>query len=278
VALAQALGGRGASAKAQKQQLRDEVTWLRKTPILGNNLYEAVHKQQKENTERQHVVSASRELATVPQGKKTLQEQVDAIEKTFDEAQAIDREGAAGGLKHPTKPELTAAAVLPVLPDYECWCNQYVHMRFDIDPQDARSGEALLKGFSHKEAVGATEIKHEFLAYLLPKPTDDLDADEEGRELEWVREYAYKVNQGNDAEYFLSMQEGGVVYNQFNGNISLTRKTFQNVMASRPSKITLARRELEAEEQTERESQKEAMGGFLLPPPSQVLALTHKPD
>ena len=37
--------------------MRAEVTWLRKTPIMGNNLYEAVHKQQKHNTERQHVAA-----------------------------------------------------------------------------------------------------------------------------------------------------------------------------------------------------------------------------
>ena len=45
----QATGARGANAAQYKQQLRSEVTWLRKTPIMGNNLYDSIHKQQKQN-------------------------------------------------------------------------------------------------------------------------------------------------------------------------------------------------------------------------------------
>ena len=47
--MAQATGARGANAAQYKQQLRSEVTWLRKTPIMGNNLYDSIHKQQKQN-------------------------------------------------------------------------------------------------------------------------------------------------------------------------------------------------------------------------------------
>ena len=125
---------RSANAQQYKQQLRSEVTWLRKTPIMGNNLYDSIHKQQKQNAERQHVVAASRELATVPQGKPTLQEQVERIEAVFDEAAALDFRDGHSSVKHPTKPELTPVSVRPVLPDFECWCNNYVLMHFDTDP------------------------------------------------------------------------------------------------------------------------------------------------
>jgi len=283
VAMAQATGARGANAHQYKQQLRSEVTWLRKTPIMGNNLYEAVHKQQKQNTERQHVVAASRELATVPQGKPTLQEQVEKIEGIFDEAAALDFRDGHSSVKHPTKPELTPVSVRPVLPDFECWCNNYVLMHFDTDPSldvsgsaaaaQERCADALIKGFATKEQVGATEIKHDFLAYLLPKP----EVEGAVQELEWVREYAYELRPKDidTAGYFLNFHEGQVVYNEYASKIALTRKTFQNVMATRPSRITISRRELEEEEVHARKIEKEKVS-YLLPPPQAVLALTHQ--
>ena len=332
VAMAQATGARSTTAAARGAKLRQEVTWLRKTPIMGNNLYEAVHKQQKENTERQHVVSASRELATTSSlGRPSLQQQVDAIEKTFEEAAELDRPAAReGGLKHPTKPELTPVSVLPVLPDRATWPNMYVHMKFDADPAGARSAEALVKGFTSSEMVrrlsrpptsplfpaipspapsplpsplrpcalrpspitpahppllaaqvGATEIKHDFLAYLLPKEKtaddDDAAADDEGAELEWVKEYQYNVRAAGDAlaTHFLAMQPDQVTYNEISTTISLKRKHFQNVMASRPVRITVARHEQNEEE---RATSAQEAGKYLLPPPSEPMLLTHKPS
>ena len=40
--LAAAGSGGGASAAQRVKSIRQEVTWLRKTPLMGNNLYEAV--------------------------------------------------------------------------------------------------------------------------------------------------------------------------------------------------------------------------------------------
>lgn len=335
VAMAQATGARSSTAAARGAKLRQEVTWLRKTPIMGNNLYEAVHKQQKENTERQHVVSASRELATTSAlGRPSLQTQVDAIEKTFEEASELDRPAAMeGGLKHPTKPELTPVSVLPVLPDRNTWPNMYVHMKFDADPAGPRSAEALVKGFTSSEMVrdgaarppaslplspslaslphpclshprrfprtpstrvavlrlavqvGATEIKHDFLAYLLPKEkaaaaadSEEMQTEEaEGTELEWVKEYQYNVRAAGDAlaTHFLAMTPDAVTYNEISTTISLKRKHFQNVMASRPVRITVARHEQNDEERTT--SAQEA-GKYLLPPPTEPMLLTHKPS
>lgn len=291
VAMAQATGARGASAGRVKQQMRAEVTWLRKTPIMGNNLYEAVHKQQKQNTERQHVVSASRELATVPQGKRTLEEQVDAIEKSFDEAAALDMRDGKSDAKHPTRPELTPVSVLPVLPDFECWCNNYVLMAFDADPaQDvpggaeaarARCADALIKGFNTSEQVGGSEVKNSFLAYMLPKPrpTEAAEAEpDDAQELEWIREYQFETRpKDKDATgYFLNVHEDAVVYNEYATKMSLTRKIVSNVHKIKPSRISLSRRALEEEEVAERAQQKEREKGFLLPAPQAVLALTHK--
>ena len=69
--------------------------------------------------------------------------------------------------------------------------------------------------------------------------------------------------------------EEQVVYNEYASKIALTRKTFQNVMATRPSRITISRRELEEEEVKARAVEKEKQS-YLLPPAQAVLALTHK--
>ena len=37
-------------------------------------------------------------------------------------------------IKHPTDPSLVAEAVMPVMPDFDCWENSYVQMQFDFDP------------------------------------------------------------------------------------------------------------------------------------------------
>ena len=66
-----------------------------------------------------------------------------------------------------------------------------------------------------------------------------------------------------------------MVYNEYASKIALTRKTFHNVMAARPSRITISRRELEEEEVKARAVEKEKQS-YLLPPPQAVLALTHK--
>jgi len=133
--------------------------------------------------------------------------------------------------------------------------------------------------------VGATEIKHDFLAYLLPKEkaaaaadSEEMQTEEaEGTELEWVKEYQYNVRAAGDAlaTHFLAMTPDAVTYNEISTTISLKRKHFQNVMASRPVRITVARHEQNDEERTT--SAQEA-GKYLLPPPTEPMLLTHKPS
>ena len=52
------------------------------------------------------------------------------IDATFTQAADI----TVADVRHPTNPALRATAVLPVLPDFRCWSNQYVQMQFDLDP------------------------------------------------------------------------------------------------------------------------------------------------
>ena len=64
---AQAMGEHGgkrslAAMAAGAKEMRQGVTWLRKTPLMGNNLYDSVHKPNKEPIERNPLQKQTREL------------------------------------------------------------------------------------------------------------------------------------------------------------------------------------------------------------------------
>jgi len=248
------------------------VTWLRKTPLLGNNLYEAVNKFPKEHIETQHVAKEVKALALAggaSKGRRTLAELVEAIEKSFEDVEALQ----PGNITHPTDPSLRAEEVLPVGPDFDCWPNEYVQMQFDVDPGLEREGEskisrqrvsqALVKGYKGSREQG--EQPH--FAYLLPK--EDGEAGEE-LALDWVREYAYDVKrEAEDAAFFFAVLPDRVVYNEVSSKISLTRKTFRDVGA-RPSAVTVRRRALDEAEEAEHVSRRRKIA-------TEQLRITHQP-
>jgi len=268
--------GEKRSVQAGAKEMRQEVTWLLKTPILGNNLYDAVHKHQKVNMENQHVVKPSRELAARPQEALTLAQKIEQIEQEFDDAER--------GLVHPTDPSLKPEAVMAVLPDIEGWQNNYVQVTFDIDPSLANAGEkevawarsrverALIKPYTSANASGTPES---YFAYMLPPDPDDEEAQaaaEEGKpaELEWVREYQYEIKKQKKDEgqsYYLAIDGSTATYNPINNRIAMGRKKFRH-KSTRPSSITLARRTLDDEEKAEHTNRK------LLLQPKGMLAIT----
>ena len=125
-AFAQAVGEKRSISEVAKG-LRKDVTWLRKTPLMGNNLYDSVHKHQKTNNETQHVRKEVSALAQhgLGEGIKSLAQQVEEIEQTFTDAANT----SAASLKHPTDPTLTPVSVIPVLPDHDGWKNSYATYR-----------------------------------------------------------------------------------------------------------------------------------------------------
>ena len=133
---------------------------------------------------------------------------VETIDHSFDEAAAI----SLSTLRHPTDASLTPLAMLPVLPDEDCWANKYVQMSFDFDPsleaaEDAapkysrqRVRKALVRG--HATQATATNPSQSYAAYLLP--------DEAGAGHEWVREYAYSIKKhfgDNEGFFFVAGKE-----------------------------------------------------------------------
>mmetsp|Transcript_11439 Transcript_11439/g.30298 ORF Transcript_11439/g.30298 Transcript_11439/m.30298 type:complete len:329 (-) Transcript_11439:408-1394(-) len=272
-ALGKAIGE--ASHSSTVKQMRQEVTWLRKTPLLGNNLYDAIHKHKKEQVETKHVVKESRALALEKEqgiGGRSLQQQIDLVEQTFADAAAL----SAAELKHPNDPTLTCESLLPVMPDFNCWSNTYVQMQFDCDPallhptdtepkfSAERVAHSVVKGFS--QAGTAQAAAQQYVAYMLPKEGGDDEGDEGGAsrpegevELEWVREYGYEVKREAEGDsYFLVVGANDVVYNEFSSRIQANRKTFRRIDA-RPTAVTLARREADDGEQEEQNNRRQRL-------------------
>lgn len=225
-----------------------------------------------------HVAKVKRSLDTrvaPTQDRMSLEGQVEAIEKAFDDAAALS--GTA--LVHPSNSSLRAEAVLPLMPDLGCWSNTYVQMQFDVDPslehvRDAhpkytrqRVSHAMVKGRSTQDTQG--QASQTFVAYLLPKATSAEDpAESQGddvashqgegtpgpTQLEWVREYAYEVKrESEDDAFFFIVQGDCVEFNELSTKMALTRKSFQPTSA-RPSEIVLRRRKpLEDEERQQKE-------------------------
>jgi len=258
-ALGKAVGEAQASSSTVKQ-MRQEVTWLRKTPLMGNNLYDAIHKHKKEQVETKHVVKESRALALEKEqgiGGRSLAQQIEAIEKTFADAAEL----STATLTHPTNPALTCVSLLPVLPDFNCWSNTYVQMQFDCDPAlesvtdtepkfgAERVAQSVVKGFS--QAATAHAPAQPYLSYLLPE-----ERKEEGEEGDAPAE---------GDSYFLVLGADDVVYNEFASKIAATRKAFRRIDA-RPTAVTLARREADDDEQDQQSARRQRLmlGGPLL--------------
>ena len=247
--------GEKRNATDSAKEMRKEVTFLRKTPLLSNNLYDAVHKHQKAPIERQHVVPQTKALANTNEGPQTLVQVVESIEKGFEEAAALSRQPEK--ITHPSHDtSIKAVEVLPVLPDVECWENAYVQATFDVDPSLAENGD--VEASYGKSRVSRAVIKQfrnssnkPFLAYLVPPEQDaGEEADEEpsdGLEMEWVRDYTAKLGADAGGSYFLVVRDDAAVYNAFEGSLKLTRSASMPKV-ERPSRVTLRRRAMDLDE------------------------------
>ena len=183
-----------------------------------------------------------------------LEQVVENIEKTFDDAEALTVRG--GKLKHPTNSSLTPVSVLP---DFDCWENAYVQASFDVDPSlekkddvevtvsKARVSKAIMKEF--RGMSGEAQGKS-FIALLAPPEEggESAGADESACELEWLRDYKYQLGADSGDSYFLVVGETSASYNAFEQTLKLVRGSYRRVH-ERPSKISLSRRELDEGEQ-----------------------------
>ena len=126
-------GSKGGKTARNLEALRPNVTWLKKTIYLGNDLYKSEHSFVRGTEEKE---AAKEELDSKLLDSKLTDSQ--ALRKVRETFQAVKRVGPGTGkgpaLKHATKPELTATEVWPILPSFEHFPVKYTQVDFDTDP------------------------------------------------------------------------------------------------------------------------------------------------
>ncbi|KAF9356316.1 RNA polymerase-associated factor [Mortierella sp. AD094] len=145
------------------------VSWLRRTEYISSETPtgagKGAYKENNVGRKKKMVIDNSREG------------QIAAIEKTFERLSKVSEEKFLAGLRHPTKPELTAVESLPVFPDFSIWGNDYTLVTFDVDPEmtNDRSSRSQDEGNKAQRSSNAlikpmhnANDPETWLAYYLP--------------------------------------------------------------------------------------------------------------
>ena len=251
----------GASGRASNRPDASDALWLMNTQyISAGNIKARTGLSEKEMKRRKLATESGNDSAT-----EVELSQVEQIEASFEAAKKPP--------VHPTKKGVTAVEVLPVLPDFERMAMDYVRLNFDEKQQTDVSSLAgkpenvvenalecgVVKPFS---IVNDRDQTERFLSLMLPKDSeaamaeDYLTVDGEGREYEHVRDYVYKIHHddpnmggGNMCFFF---KKDKVTYIDLHTKLTLSKKSKhskgKDAVDWRPSKVTLKKRSLTAEE------------------------------
>ncbi|XP_038971465.1 protein PAF1 homolog [Phoenix dactylifera] len=181
------------------------VSWLVKTQYISPlstdvtklSLTEKQAKEMRENREGRNAFL---------ENLNNREKQIQAIEESFEAAQLPPI--------HQTNPKLQAVEILPLLPNFDRYEDQFAMLTFDGDPtadaeqykklhnsiRDEHESQAIVKSFV---ANGSDPTKPEkFLAYMVPAPDElskDMYDENEDISYSWVREYHWDVR-GDDAD------------------------------------------------------------------------------
>lgn len=186
---------------------------------------------------------------------------------------------------HPTKPDLKPIEVVPLMPGFENWANDYVEVVFDYEPLrddpehknlskeelEFLEDRAVIKSFTVQGEVPGSqqEVKDSFVAYAVPKKKEETGQGSQskhvsGGEYTWVREYKYETgrvaeeNKGTTRGLFVvNMNQGSATFNPINQRINLKRKArvdLDRIGFTPPSQITVERRDFTPEELAERQA------------------------
>eukprot|EP00884_Botryococcus_braunii_P005903 jgi/Botrbrau1/15313/Bobra.0319s0003.1 len=234
-----------------------ELSWLMRTSYISNEV-DARTKQQGVGEKRAKAIRETDE-GMLPDD---VHAQIAAIEATFD--------AASKPPVHQSNPNLTAEEILPVMPDFERWANNYVLITFDNDPTEDHERLSNLTPKERRAMIERSAVKSyslgksdkgqtdRFVAFLVP---EDIPVMEDGagpsRQLheetdyEWVREYSYQVHQEEGDErrtYVFRFEPGQVAYTHISAKLTLSKRgkhtkgEQQGQDFSRPSKVKLKRR------------------------------------
>ncbi|KAG5537783.1 hypothetical protein RHGRI_025030 [Rhododendron griersonianum] len=169
---------------------------------------------------------------------------------------------------HATNSKLQPVEVLPLLPDFERYDDQFVVATFDSAPtadselyskldksvRDAHESQAIMKSYV---ATGSDSAKPDkFLAYMAPSPDElskDMYDENEDVSFSWIREYHWDVR-GDVADdpttYLVAFGESEAHYVPLPTKLILSKKRAKEGKSSDevehfpvPSRVTVRRRE-----------------------------------
>uniref|UniRef100_A0A6G1SCT7 RNA polymerase II-associated factor 1 homolog n=1 Tax=Aceria tosichella TaxID=561515 RepID=A0A6G1SCT7_9ACAR len=207
--------------KTHSQLHNKVVPWLKKTEYISTEYNRYGSSSEKTETKVGYNVRKNLKEDEVFLDKES---QIKAINATFEAARKPIRQ-------HPTKPGVTAARVLPVLPDFEFWNFEYVHVRFDSDPA---TDEEKMKNAIMKGAVD-DDTQESMVKYFLPTEITLNDkildqahglqyTEDKVYEYKSVRDYGWSFKPTLMDDYFFSIRDDAVYYNRLTLEVALKKK------------------------------------------------------
>lgn len=223
------------------------VPWLKKTEYISTEYNRYGSSSEKTETKVGYNVRKNMN-AEIFLDKES---QIKAINETFERA----REPIE---KHPTKPNVYAKSVKPLLPDFEQWKYHYAHVRFDSEPADPskndQMSQAIIRGAYDEES------KETFVVYFLPTEITMMDRvlDQEhgleyteGKEYEYKssREYSWSAKEDKHGEdFFFVFRDDAVHYNRLSMKVELKKRRVKSQNAGVTTTLVVKNRGLDAAE------------------------------
>mmetsp|Transcript_29471 Transcript_29471/g.38119 ORF Transcript_29471/g.38119 Transcript_29471/m.38119 type:complete len:500 (+) Transcript_29471:55-1554(+) len=212
--------GRSLVNHLKRKNVDTNVTWMKRTMYLANDLYDPVHRfESGQKATQQQLEKLNQDMIAV-----NAESAATKIAQSFNAAN--DPKGKKA-IKHPTNSSLTPEWVLPVLPDANLWSNVYMHVGFDVDPilQDEpnkdpeylsakgrRFTQAVISDVREKEVVGATDPVM-VASYLVPEkdaPNTVQESAGEERNFEHLRGYQIEVKDTENTFVFMIDPDNGL--------------------------------------------------------------------
>lgn len=236
---------------ADTKEEQEGMPWLMCTTYISND----------NTTKAQHVPTK----AVDPHKIETVEDQIRVIDDSFKAAQHTPR--------HPRDPALRPVQVLPVLPDFRNWAQNYLMVNFDNDPTEDHDRLSKLnanqrkvlseRGVFQTFSAGGSSFFGYMVPQAVPEPDDDgcrdVYAEELEGEYEWVREYHREKKELDDDKrtYLMRMEDDQVSYVDLNTNIMVKKRGSKTVKGAeaelqpsmRPRSVSVKRRRLLAEEE-----------------------------
>ena len=205
-----------------------EAAWLMRTTHMSNRARE-VGFGQVEAIRKPKGAAEGRAADAAFGGGKSVSEQCDEIEASFDAVRAFDD---ARGLKHPSKAGVRATKVLPIIPDMARGDLKYTYIQAKFlreapgkdtglpwCAEDKDNSIASAEAVMRFTKLGRQSKGASIVAYMLPK--EGISRDEEDVEYAQVHEFLLKELDDDDEAFCLWPKKDAVTFTNIVGGIEL---------------------------------------------------------